>query len=546
MDRGTPILIVITDEVGSIPRDEKLLQKREEGKISQEQYKNHLFQSRNNLFINQMNGLTKPEKGWRVIKTVGDSLIISFKPTSLEEELKECIGSLFKVWKHFRRELRVACHLAYLKDILIDEDLVPLRNSLERLKSKTDICLSPILSSIDWDIFGSAMNRAARLAGLPKRGLFIVSQEVMEVINDPNDLKQNIRERTSVGLKLNGCENTVRAYAIPVVKIKGLECLYTYKKPWFVWEIAPFKKNGERSVFAVENKEFQTIKILLARFYQKVKFNNRNKPNIIEHQPEEKIREALLDCESNPFFIDFMFDIEKRFSLYHPSLDRVFEDQDSKIADRGWESTISEEANVFPYYIMFTSAPNESVHKEIRDYFRKFSRNFYFYFQVITLDIYGNIEFFLKQEQPYKQIMNCKQYYLLLFQIRSSYLEFSDDIVGFFKKERLGPLKSLYYGGGYELFVIAFGLIKGESDGFILFGTKNEEDIMGTVKDFLLSETITNLRYGFLFFHKIAPLYLYKLKPRYDLKFPREANVIDLLNIPKIQVNNLKRNEEID
>jgi len=224
---NNPLLIVFTDELNSTARDLKYLKElHESGDVTK--YKSELKNSRAELFSHQINNLDNHGEKWTVIKTVGDSLIISLNAEdarSLKDITDKCLGSLFNIWKSSsdKHKIRIACHLTNSREIITGKESPEITKCFKG--KDAHLVLSPVLNSIDTDMFGPAMNKAARLASIPKGSLFVVSQELMEFMHGKEDVLKHINNNVPYPMKLKqGAETfNVRAYPIPIINLKGFE-----------------------------------------------------------------------------------------------------------------------------------------------------------------------------------------------------------------------------------------------------------------------------------------------------------------------------------
>ena len=527
MDKKNPLVIVITDEVGSTPRDEDLRKKKDEQEITEEEYKDRLLKSRQYLFSNQIRGLTQPTSGWTVVKTVGDSLIISLKPNSREDvrdNLLECLDSLLKVWKEFGRELRVACHLTYLEDILTGKkELEPLKQSIQR-SSPESVILDPILTSIESDIFGSAMNLAARLASIPKEGLFVVSQEVMEEISTSKYLREQIiLKRVPFELKFSSNKMIGWAYPVPVINVKGFAEKYT--TPMYVWEIVLQGSEKEYRSLRVQFKEFQSLKVVVASYKAPIVLD-KNHP--WEEDACTTFENRLKDNPC-PLFIDFVLELKNQHQLFDPNMLRDFDHQLEKLKQnkRNWQDVlieVREKGDLIPYYVMFTTVPDIESNKKLRYFFtpKDENKDESWTFQHISFDIYESLKVEYEEEKTFKK------YFLLLFQIQKKHANKADDWKRFFK-EKDSSLLSIYPVDRYHTYTtIACGLIKGEIDGFVLFASDSgDNNCMGTLEEYITTDIIQGK-----FFSKMAPIFLYDLKLIPPFPFPE--NIKDIITIRNI------------
>jgi len=508
MEEKTPVVIVITDELESVSKDKSANNKQE------------LVERRKELFVKQVKSLVEPGSGWTVIKSVGDSLIIRLDLTKgqLAKSLKCCLRSLLNAQTLLYNKnedatkagpIRIAVHFTYLEKIVTGQELKPLKKALQDRKMPSGVILEPFLNSIEYDIFGSDMNRAARLASIPEKGLFVVSDEVMD------NLCNKKQKETDSPLELKLDRKTFAwARAFPLTDIKGFT-KYTYRFPWPIWEIIPHKTN-QNSLFYLgpQLKELQAIKVVVAKLHTV-------EAKTLAVQSFQKI----LRDNRCPLYVDLVFKIKHHHELFASVRNRKFDEQIAALKDKIaalkdkitapknkaviWKEEISEEiAGLISCYIMFTSVPNIRVNRQLREYFApKDAKNPEWSFQLVSYDIYESfkINSCLKEN---KDLTSCKYFFLLLFQIRNDFAKDADNLRRFFEEKQEEPL--LIQNGYGDILPFAYGLIEGDVDGFVLFGANGR----GTNLAERLREIIQNnvlLASGF--FTKVAPISLYELEP---------------------------------
>ena len=156
----------------------------------------------------------------------------------------------------------MACHLTWAHHIITKDELGPIKNCFKE-HDNSSVDATPVLNGIDADIFGPDMNRAARLAGVPRESVFVVSQEIMEALLGADEVKANLKANKWITINLppKATAQNFRAYPIPVVNLKGIEqyiddeyiseamtkfsiekeedvrSISQYLTPWHVWEI---------------------------------------------------------------------------------------------------------------------------------------------------------------------------------------------------------------------------------------------------------------------------------------------------------------------
>lgn len=221
-----PLLIVFTDELGSTPYDVDNQESRD------------IVSARCGLFGNQIRKLNT--KGWKILKNVGDQLVLRFDRKSAATEvcrqnIIDCLKDFFLAWKESNGRLRVAVHspsetgLAYGKDVKMY--LLPVLKNAARYVRRSVKNIRPLKTIwpsyryLKDDIFGREMTLVARLVALPKESLFVITENVVNKCGY-DALNQNV---TSWG-------GTV-SQKIPLINIKGFESMYNFKNPLYICEI---------------------------------------------------------------------------------------------------------------------------------------------------------------------------------------------------------------------------------------------------------------------------------------------------------------------
>ena len=377
---------------------------------------------------------------------------------------------------------------------------------------------SPVLNGIEADIFGPDMNKAARLAGVPRESVFVVSQEIMVALFGANEVKDNLAQNRwiTISLPSESASVSVRAYPVPVVNVKGIEphiddnyisqaktnfsieaekdiiSISPYLTPWHVWEIEESTTGEDRAnghlPLRVQFKELQSLKIVAATFGRTYDEDVRAAYDAFEN----KLRKN--PCK---LFIDCVFKINSLHEPYEPNLFRIFsrdqrtwKDPYAKYVEKNKEDPLRH------LYLMFSSVPDIKTNRMLRKYFAPTTDNWDF--QHISYDLYEGTVFPGRTEMK-----SSDRFYLLLFQIRQTFSEDADDRNEFFS---VGQRKLLPKYVSDQCTCIAYGLLRGEFDGFVLFSSK--DDVSSELQTFIRS-SINNPNN---FFFKTAPIYLYDLQ----------------------------------
>lgn len=365
-DNTKYVLIVFTDEVGSSRRDELFESANQD---SLQSYKEKLRESRAEHFgtlIGQMKN-----NSWRIIKNVGDSLIIRFDHgDNIPKELLECLNALYTAWKKFNEKwrefyeqwcrtsterwegyrpnkcptgLRIAVHLAKSDEVLVDNDLDNLRNTIKKVANvkKMNNVWPSFTPSIKYDIFGRAMTTAARLIGLTETPLFIVSENVVKKIGEEN-----------FNNTMNKLDSSIRCLpSIPLIYIKGLDTV-RYDNPFYIREVT----NYEEPSLVAETKRIQAIRIIFLGFGQ-------GTVPIDELDNVTTILSSRIRDQNKPmsYYVDVALNIKRMWTCPPLRDDRL--PMDSVKLE---PEDLYNKGQLFPSYILFTSVPDERTDHKLR------------------------------------------------------------------------------------------------------------------------------------------------------------------------------------
>lgn len=502
-------LIIFTDAKGSTKADEKSASKE-------------ILALRERLFHGQLKGLTA-KNGWNIIKSVGDALVFSVKvPKSgkATELVKSCLEELFQAWKKLNSttdQIRVAVHYAEATHIVSGKSLATKLKSL--LKDSDLDSLNAFLGSLKSDIFGPGINRSARLAHAPSGSLFVLSLHVVEKLFGKKisaaDIEDHLLSQTALHptLPLRG--------PIPLVKVKGVDSIgfpHLFKKkkgdvpaePWWIWELVDEGFSKFQS-FGAENKRFQVIRMIQAIFPVKQSLQKRADGNSVAIAPDPVFKKHLKDTTALAFFSDLVLRVVDTWSCFRPSDNRNFGQGRAKGT---WSSSITEDTTWLPYYVVFSSCPNEATDEIVRDAlvgiknkYRKLPNNKgLFKIEAISYQVHRWVRW-AKSNVAGVGSMPDRRLYLIFFQVRNSAVEVGGD------PDKLFYKLTSSIGDGFTWDIIAKGVVRGDKDGFLLASLQsgNPQKAEAELKIFLRRECQPGP--GSTFWENIAPIKIVVCEP---------------------------------
>lgn len=251
---GDRIVIVYTDEVGSSSRHEATTA-------------DQVLASTAEHFAGVVRAASAG--GVRVIKNVGDSLVLRCKPNAVVGLL-----SNFAELKCTVRTIRIGMHCAPLERLVIDDRVKELVKKLEEIAGATISDVWPEYKShLANDIFGHEMNFAARIAGIPHGDLFVISQSLYNVVVDQMILEKGLDRLESARVLVsnpNLLNEMLLEHGIqvslpnPIVRLKGLRSV-EMSNPAFVYEVRHLAKDDTKEkqplTFSLrhEQKEYRSL-----------------------------------------------------------------------------------------------------------------------------------------------------------------------------------------------------------------------------------------------------------------------------------------------
>jgi hypothetical protein len=256
-----------------------------------------------------------------------------------------------------------------------------------------------------------------------------------------------------------------------------------------------------------EAKAFQAIRVLNI-FYE----DNERKRDAFLNDLEDELFDRISSFEEFRFYIDAFFTITDAYYLNAITFQRRQLDHEKK---QTWTCIdFSEKAISHPAYLLFTSAFNEGIDKSFRNAIQVNNEDLNCRLEPISYYLFNQITFNKKYDLSEDEIKD-KKLAVLFFQIRDAQLAkhltdndklFSENLFQIPKK----PNRD------YD--IVAYGILKGDIEGFILF------DITNRTKEQLMDFLNANGTFA-----KYSPLSLYFCS--WNEKFFKKENFLQLKRI---------------
>ena len=294
---------------------------------------------------------------------------------------------------------------------------------------------------------------------------------------------------------------------IPLVKVKGVGSI-GIKEPWWIWELVD-DKYSDAQTFAAENKRFQVVRLVQAILPEQKTLEDRARSNSVATAPDKAFNKHLDTTLALSFFSDLVLRVEDVWTFYRPSDDRDFDDQ--KLPDLKWDSIRKKPSKFLPYYVVFSSSPNEATDVIVREALIDIPRavgkaNF----EAISYQVQRGTRW--ANEQTVKEGTEpTKTLYLIFFQVRSSAVYDAANPSTLFqgKKRDFGD-------DGCKWNLISWGVVSGDKDGFLLVSLADGDPARAgkVLQEYLKVQCKDDKRGRQEFWERIAPIKVLVCKPR--------------------------------
>jgi len=486
---GNQLLIVFTDEVGSTIKDEDEHRKYKGSAVGLGRYRKRLVSRRCKQFGKLVNNLLPT--GAKVVKNVGDALVITLCADHGDPRLMKCLKALYDAWDKLKRNIRVAVHLAPVSDVATAKDLESFIDQVRKHagqpteKKLKDIW--PALIVMAHDVFGAPMNRAARLAGVPHDALFVVSEEVVGgVVKKSGDGKksddQKKRDQLEIGRSYIQSELQAACDRVPLVQVKNVGRV-TLDSPWWVCEVRPRSADPK---LVEQFKSVQAIRV--------IEIAGDSVGEAHKEQAADRLQTSLIaPSGSDSFFVDLLFHVENVWVGYETRRDRehLWGLEEWKLRD---PKSVSRQALL----VVFSGCPDFATDEQLRK--KKLALHTSEWdLQPTTLRVSEKVRY--RYADTGNHMPGGKSYYLLEFQVRAGTVR-PDDFKGVFK-----GIKPSYVSNGLRR--LAHGLLEGETDGFVLFRAVGKNSI--EVRNSLQQSQNAPGKGELSFLKRVAMISLYEL-----------------------------------
>lgn len=514
------VYLVYTDVVGSSELD------KESEKV---------IKWRKKTFFTQLKSLLGPDQSL-VLKSIGDALFILYDSINKDVEenfVKEILYYLHKAFvKTIKPSIRAVVHRItnHKRGKEIKTYLQRCKNKQKNMKYLTD--------TLEKDIFGKEVNKAARMLSLVHAPAILVSQDVVNQISKQADEKAIKGESINVNYRR---KKLILHSPVPVLYMKGVFNYHDEKAsriPYVIWELGVIKD----ATLAPEFKLNQTFRLITARLSNAVMLANRR--DEILQITMEKLSFGNPDLALR-FYVDMLWEVTDYFIFQNPE----FERKERQIKRNNYLNSLSNLISKTPpenniqiegqagkltinfntcsidkltysaggvpdkefviSLLVFTSFPDISHQNQIRKLLsRENQSGLVKEIEPQSIQIYQSIKFggkFIKGLDTGQVFDNFsgfsgKTSILLMFQVYFECLKDADNLASLF--EGVEKIED------NNLTVACYGLTAGLIDGFVLYSIDTWEAGLKSILTKFIAVTDAKD-----FYYKISPVAAFILKP---------------------------------
>lgn len=452
VDVKDQLLIVFTDELGSTTKDENEFKTVRSDPTRASEYKRSLISRRCQQFGMLVNKLLATDAF--VVKNVGDALVITLCSKHGDPSLIKCLKALFEAWECLESTIRVAVHISPISALATGDALEPagflalLREYAPNFTEQDVQRMWPALGLIAYDVFGAPMNRAARLAGVPQGAQFVVSEEVAASLVSLPPPEKSWSDRVRAGRTKLEAEFNAVSDMVPLVRVRNVDGV-TFNDPWWVIEIRPY---GKPPALIHQFKSVQAIRVIEIAGDVLDDQNISAANNLINSWVGDS-----LSCAT--FFVDLVFVVRTAWAGHDIRRDRRH-DKSLEV----WTPRDANQRKRRAVYVVFSGCPDIATDESLRRARMAQSADDW-RLEPTTLRVYQQIRYWFSD--PGASLPIDKGYYLLEFQVKSGTVR--PDSSRVFK-----DIKQKYLSG--SLHTLGYGLLEGETDGFVLFHATGKTD----------------------------------------------------------------------
>jgi len=474
--------IIRVDEVGSTALDEKAGPPK-------------ILARRAKLFGWVIGHLAKASKQTRVIKNVGDELIIR---CDHKEDVRQVISALINLVEHPPQEkkktgkvaatrkrkdrshtgIRIAVHgndlyAGFASQKEVDKFVDELRKYAAQVATRVsladiDAVSGTLKASLINDVFGPAINRASRLSQVSKAPILIASDEVLTVLHD---ILSSGSESSS------GTHVIEWSHPVPLFALKGVDT-FNYDHPWLIYQLrtalpSPSRKSTTaRRLFdlEVEASGFQALREVHVKFYGSVAENST-----AYKDAKKRVRSQLIGNINYPnassHCVDVIFEVIRQWRVRPYPTDRI---ANQWINSNFHFEEVGLRPQFRPVFFAFTSVLDEKHDRELRDKLSepksKSRKGLGWDTNVVTNYIYG------RGKWQGQQIWNKSNIFALVrCFVSEDFFECAEKINKLFEnKPRPLPIASEPVWN-----CVGYGILRGATDAYLLYqyiGLQSETD----------------------------------------------------------------------
>ena len=487
----------------------------------------NVIEWRKNAFYGQLDNLLQPECSL-ALKSIGDALFILYNVGAKKDTSVKDI--LYYIWKattslkKYDIKIRVAVHK--ITGHKLGGDIA---NHIETLSRFGDIKI--LIESLKKDIFGTEVNRTARMLSLVHGPAILVSNEIACEIDQNAEV--TAIKGGSIQFECNNKKFAVH-FPVPILYMKGVHGDKDANGGYVVWELHQENEDIEEAILAPEfklNQSFRLINALMQNAIEPMKEYRNISERVLNELSFQKPSIELR------FYNDILWTVEDYFTICDPSFQRkprkienrnyigslrhiitkIDKNDDEILTIQGQKSKINIKANqnsitsiaidnsapstrFMISQLAFTSYSDNKHKDRTRELLSKQNiSNSIKQIEAQSIDLYKGIRFtdqLLKSLGDDKILTSFEGFgdncILLLYQVYSDYL-------------REATSETIFQSVSDITSCVSFGLTTGMTDGFILYKTQDYKNEIKTILTQLISAQSNE------FYYKIYPVMIIML-----------------------------------
>lgn len=305
------LFLVYTDVVGSTPLD-----------LSTDDP----IAWRRTSFLEQLKMLLSIDNAL-ALKSIGDALFIiidcSHKTKNKKELCQEVLACTYKAYLNTKtaginsklnKEINIRAVVHLIKDHCCGEEIANeiIKAILDgQIDDKDNKKSSLLIQSLKDDIFGTEVNKAARIQSLVRADAILISEEIAKIIEDnPAKYNDNLNKLFYITFKHKDTEYQLHS-PVPVIKLKGLKDI-SYKSPLIVWQLDQIPRDIQPAL-ATEFKSYQMFRLLLTGL-KKIPLQENDRV-VMQSEVDDLLELNNLSKNVFSFYNDFIWDVIDEFEI---------------------------------------------------------------------------------------------------------------------------------------------------------------------------------------------------------------------------------------